>query len=243
MARKPIDRTGQRFHDLTAIRLVRLGGQGVGAIWECRCVCGKVIECPASRLVTGHSKSCGCRKIAVATARVYRHGLARHELYDVWYGMVSRCTDESATSYSNYGARGVRVCDRWMGADGLKNFIEDMGPRPPGLTLERKDNSAGYSPENCVWATPKQQALNRRDNRLLTFRGETLPVSAWSERVGIGKVTISERLGRGWSVEKALTTPVDMRRVPKSMRTDGSTTHATKTLTTDAGAEPITGVT
>ena len=97
------------------------------------------------------------------------------------------------------------MCARWRS---FAAYYADMGDAPPGMTLERRDNMRGYSPQNCVWATRKRQCRNRRDNRFVTFRGESLTVPEWAERTGLRGGTIWMRLNRyGWTVERALTTP------------------------------------
>ncbi len=208
MMSKIIDRVGKVYFDLTVVRFLKTGGQGVGAIWECRCVCGKLTECNSGELVSGHKKSCGCRRAKSASAQSYRHGLGRHELYNVWYGMIDRCTNELAVSYRRYGGRGISVCKRWMGLGGLKRFIEDMGPRPKDASLERKDNDKGYSPSNCIWATSKQQANNKGSNRRITYMGQTMSVAAWAARMGFpDRHLVWSRIKRGWSPKRALTTP------------------------------------
>lgn len=109
--------------------------------------------------------------------------------------MKSRCLSADHASYADYGGRGITVCTRWLS---FENFLSDMGHRPSTAhSLERKDNTKGYDPSNCVWATAKQQARNRRNNRLLTFSGRTQTLAAWAEETGIPYQTIYSRLHRG----------------------------------------------
>lgn len=123
--------------------------------------------------------------------------------------MLSRCLNPKHVSYKNYGGRGITVCDRWLD---VENFIEDMGERPPGLSLERVNVNKGYSKENCIWADRKTQARNKRSNRLETFNGKTASLAEHCEDVGLNYLTVCSRLNSsGWSLEKALTTPA---RVP-----------------------------
>lgn len=125
--------------------------------------------------------------------------------------MLTRCFNESAAAYRNYGGRGVTVCDDWR--ESFDNFLRDMGPRPSSAhTLERVDNDGDYGPENCVWLPRRQQAANCRTNRKVTFRGRTMNLGEWAKQCGIRSGTIAARLDRGWPVSRALTTPVDTRR-------------------------------
>ena len=126
-------------------------------------------------------------------------------LRTAWSQMISRCYDPDHIKYKNYGARGIRVCDRWIC---FRLFAEDMGSRPEGKTLNRKDNDGHYCPENCEWATPVEQAQNRTTNVKLTHDGKTLCVAEWSRTLGIPREALRNRLYRGWSVEEALTRPV-----------------------------------
>lgn len=119
--------------------------------------------------------------------------------------MIERCESKTNKGYKNYGAVGRTVCERWHR---FEHFIADMGPRPtPKHTLERSDNDRGYSPDNCRWATHKEQMRNVSYNRNITFNGRTLCLSAWAEESGLNVLLLWKRLNRGWSVERTLTTP------------------------------------
>jgi hypothetical protein len=120
--------------------------------------------------------------------------------------MVRRCYDANSASYDRYGANGIGVCDRWR--ESFENFLADMGERPDGATIDRIDNARGYEPGNCRWATTAEQARNRTDNHTLTFNGRTMVMTDWAAEIGISVFTLSDRLRRGWSVDRALTTPV-----------------------------------
>jgi hypothetical protein len=140
----------------------------------------------------------------VPIKEIGNHGLSRHPLYDVWKGIIRRCTDINCAAYDRYGGRGIGICERWMQ---LENFIADMHPRPAGSSIERIDNNGNYEPSNCRWSSYKEQANNTRSNRWLTLNGVTLTTSEWARNLGISRRTITTRLDRhGWSVEKALTT-------------------------------------
>ena len=118
--------------------------------------------------------------------------------------MRGRCNNPTHQAWPNYGGRGITVCPEW---DDFAVFIKDMGERPDGLTLERIDNNQGYSPDNCKWATHKEQFSNTRTNHNLTFAGRTQTITQWQEELGFKKTLINNRIRRGWSVERALTTP------------------------------------
>lgn len=129
------------------------------------------------------------------------HGYADTPTYNIWALMLQRCGNPKAANYTRYGGRGIRVCERWRKFDG---FLADMGLCPAGLMLERKDNDKGYYPENCRWATPKEQAANRCNNRLITFNGETLLLGQWADRIGVTYKCLWMRLYSGWPLERAL---------------------------------------
>jgi hypothetical protein len=118
-----------------------------------------------------------------------------------------RCYNPKCRDYKFYGGRGITICQRWL--DSFDNLLADMGLRPEGMTLERVENDGPYSKANCIWATRKCQAANQRTNRLLTYKGETMSVSAWAERLGIDVRTLHARIHKlGYSVEEAFSKPV-----------------------------------
>lgn len=117
-------------------------------------------------------------------------------------GMRQRCYNPRAHAYKDYGGRGIQICDRWRGPDGLWNFIKDMGRRPAGMSLDRIDVNGDYSPENCRWATQEQQANNTRSNRYLTINSETKTVSQWAHEKGVPVPTLFSRMRYNWPLDK-----------------------------------------
>lgn len=146
----------------------------------------------------------------------YKHGLTKTHLYQTWSNVKSRCYDKNSRPFKDYGGRGIEVCEEWR-----NNFVAFYewamcnGYRQ-GLTLDRIDNDKGYSPENCRWATVKEQSNNRRSNTYLMFRGEKKTASQWAEECGLSRDSLYHRLACGWSIEKALTTP--MRKYPRKSK-------------------------
>lgn len=128
--------------------------------------------------------------------------------------MMVRVNCPNLKRAKDYVGRGIGVCEEWRE---FESFMRDMGERPLGMTLDRIDNDAGYSKENCRWATPKQQMNNTRRNRYVTFRGETNTVAQWAEALSIPEAILRSRLARGWSVDDAMTRPV-VSRTAKQLR-------------------------
>ena len=123
-----------------------------------------------------------------------------------WRAMIARCTNPKHEAFGNYGARGITVCERWRNYEA---FAFDMGPRPEGGTVERQDNSKGYSPENCCWATRTEQGRNKRNNVMVEMDGERLALSEWAERYSIKYQTVWRRIFvAGWDAPQAIKTPV-----------------------------------
>lgn len=180
----------------------------------CKCSCGTEREVDYYALISGHSRSCGCFKVDRAIETNTIHGQSRSvsgeresRAYSSWLRMRSRVLNEGNNRFYRYGARGITCDPRWL--ESFEEFFKDMGPCPVGHSIERENNDEGYSKENCSWATPKEQARNRSTSRFLTHEGLRLTCAGWAELRGMTTFTLSRRLNSlGWSVPKALDTPV-----------------------------------
>lgn len=212
MSRIKLSLFNQRFGKLVAIK-PRGSNKDKKILWLCLCDCGNKTIVTGKSLKNGHTKSCGCLVLEQAKQmglnnKTHGHsqGGKRSKIYMVWGSMIRRCTNPEHKYYSDYGGRGITVCGRWMK---FPDFLKDMGKDwKSGLTLDRENNEKGYYKKNCRWVTWKQQQRNRRNNRLITYNGKTQLLIEWAEETGIDRKTIAARIKRGWSIEKALTTPV-----------------------------------
>lgn len=151
------------------------------------------------------TQSCGCLISDITASRNYIHGHPKDATYWSWAHMIQRCENTKNKSYKDYGGRGITVCDRWKT---FKNFLADMGDKPTGLLLDRIDNSRGYFKANCRWTTRHVQNNNRRNSIKYTHDGQTRSLNEWASILGIDRETIWARVKSGWSVSKALTTPL-----------------------------------
>jgi len=191
-----IDLTGRRFERLVVIRRTTMPPttKSRSIFWECRCDCGQTIVASQNRLSVGDNKSCGCYKKDMNVDRGLIHGHQRigktTPTYRSWASMIQRCCNSSSKHYSAYGGRGITVCYRWLK---FENFLQDMGERPSGTSIDRRTNDLGYDPSNCRWATPTQQILNRRYRNRWGFKGITKVSGRYVAQIGFrGKNT---RLG------------------------------------------------
>lgn len=155
--------------------------------WECQCgYCGAEFTARVNDVKSGRTRGCGC----------WRHGKHGTSEYRSWSHMKQRCQNPNNPSYPDYGGRGIKVCERWQT---FANFYVDMGERPAGCTLDRKDNDGDYCPENCRWSGSVEQNNNRRGNVLVTYDDKTQTVSQWARELGVSHATILGRVGRGWT--------------------------------------------
>lgn len=166
--------------------------------YKALCDCGTEFTAQGTHITSGHTKSCGC----IARSA---NGNSRTKEYNSLRGAISRCYNPNNKKYKNYGVRGITVSERYRGADGVDNLIQDIGTKPgPEFSLDRIDNDGNYCPGNLQWSNPKQQAGHKTTSRMITYKDETLTLEEWSQRTGILSDTIAHRLKRGWSTEKAL---------------------------------------
>lgn len=200
-----IDLTGQKFGRLTVIKETR--DKKGWLVWLCQCECGNLTKVPASALIRGRTKSCGCGKGR------FTHGLSRgangkhSPLYKIWIQMRQRCYNPKNKSYKDYGGRGITICEEWDNYEAFHNWAIANGYKR-GLTIERINNNDSYSPSNCKWVPQSMQLKNIRNNRYITFNGITKTLADWGRITGINPRTISSRIDNGWPIEKALTEPV-----------------------------------
>ena len=211
---------GEQFGDLIVIEFSHCTDKG-DAYWRCICKCGNEKTILGAALRRKATLSCGCFQKekakehlrALAKKRI-THGMGQTRFYNTWYHMVERCTIRGRKDNKNYIDRGITVETQWLD---FNCFMKDMyvpylehckiyGERE--TELDRINNNAGYSRLNCRWATKIQQARNKRTNTFIEWQGERYCIAEWSERTGICQYAISKRLRRGWTVGKALTTPV-----------------------------------
>ena len=170
MWRTRSDLKGKKFGSLLVVEFSHVKRH---TYWVCRCDCGKEKIIRGSKVTSGEIKSCGCLLTKLNKQRSgeksfnFKHGFAVRSKkspreYNSWRTMIQRCTNPSATGYENYGGRGIKICKQWLGEDGFKCFLIDMGRRPRNTTLDRIENNGDYEPNNCKWSTHLEQTRNRR---------------------------------------------------------------------------------
>lgn len=192
--------SGQVFSRLTVI-----GYDKEKRKWRCRCSCGQEAFIVGASLLQEATRSCGCLKKEIVAALNLSHGFTHTSEYSAWCKIKGRCFNDNDSSYERYGARGITMCERYMKS--FESFLADVGPKPDiRLSLDRHQNHLGYTcgkcnqceengwPFNLRWATASQQILNSSRAHWVTFRGQTLPLSTWADKLGINAGTLSHRL-------------------------------------------------
>lgn len=179
--------------------------------WLCRCNCGNEAIVLSDNLIRNHTTSCGCERTRINSEvhkthgkRYTKNGQSRE--YTTWCNMLSRCRNPKGEHYSDYGGRGISVCEKWYTFEG---FWEDMeNGYIPSLTIDRIDVNGNYCKENCRWATIKEQANNRRSNHYVFYCGEKMTLQEACQKREIDYHSVAARLKLGWNFEKVIETPI-----------------------------------
>lgn len=186
MSRRPQIIAGEKHNRLTAVRFSHMSERSE-RYWEFKCDCGKMHVASVAQVRYGGIRSCGCFFLERARdTRPGKHKMIHTPEYRVWQGMLRRCRFKQENP--RHGGRGIAVCDRWRD---FKNFYADMGPRPSRLhSIDRIDNDGNYEPANCRWATPKEQAINRRSTIFIEVNGEEMSLTDAASRLGVNYRTL-----------------------------------------------------
>lgn len=185
-----------------------------GVMWLCMCDCGTIRSVEGRSLRNGLSKSCGClaseHRTEAARIAVTKHGGRNERLYKVWLGILGRCQNPTNRHYADYGGRGITVCKEWKDYAAFREWALLTGYDPNAeygsCTIDRIDNNAGYSPDNCRWADSTTQCNNRRSNHFVEYNGESHTITEWARITGIRKDTLRRRIFiYGWDIKRALT--------------------------------------
>jgi len=208
---KALDLTGQRFGRLVCIKDVGRDKYG-NVLWLCLCRCGKKIIVPTKSLISGNTKSCGCTGKEKTKKRNTTHGLCLNKegkktrLYGIWMRMKQRCLDVACSDYKNYGGRGIKICDEWLGYKNFHDWAISHGYKK-NLTIERCNNAGDYEPDNCEWITAEKQARNKRTNRFITYKGKKKILSEWCKILKMDHSLLRYRL-KHWDIERSFNQPI-----------------------------------
>lgn len=203
--RKYINIVGEKFTRLLVLdkaeNYVSPSGS-VKTMFLCLCDCGNKVTVQKYKLTSGHSRSCGC--LLKDINKSHGHGMSDTGAYKSWMSMRRRCLNPKREDYALYGKRNISICKRW---DDFTLFYKDMGDRPNGASLDRINNDGDYCPENCRWATNKEQALNKRTTLKRKYKGKVQSVMTICEKEGKDYGFVRSRLARGWSIKDAINIP------------------------------------
>jgi hypothetical protein len=202
---KPKNEVGNVYGRLTVIK--EIGRRRGAVLFICHCECGNDCEVTGCDLRSGRVHSCGCYKSEFVTEGNITHGLRDHRLYSIYHNMITRCYNPNATHYKDYGGRGIKICNEWLN-DFMKfyNWSINNGYSDE-LTIDRINVNGDYYPNNCRWATVKEQNVNKRNNKYININGEIKLIKDWCDIFYINIETVRNRVKRGWDVINAITTP------------------------------------
>lgn len=208
---KLIDLTGKRFGKLVvecrAEDKHRKNGKPI-AMWKCVCDCGNITIINGTYLRTGDTVSCGCLAKQIITDRNTKHNLSNTRIYKIWKDMNKRCNNPNHWANKYYRSKNISVCDEWK--KDFKSFYEWSmnNGYSDNLTIDRIDVNGNYDPNNCRWATMKQQCNNKTNNKRYFYKGRSYTISELSDLSGLKYGTLALRLRNGWDIETAMTKPL-----------------------------------
>lgn len=203
---------GLKFNRLTILSYTRLYKHH--KMYLCKCECGNIVEVSLSDMKQGFIKSCGCLAKEIRTRGNVVHGLSKTRINKIYRGMIERCSKPNNINYPNYGGRGIKVCDEWLGPQGLINFYawaQESGYEKD-LSIDRINNNGNYEPSNCRWATRSEQQNNTRKNRKYELNGELYTIPQLSRKYNIDIYTLRNRLEKiekYGNLQNLLNTPVN----------------------------------
>lgn len=203
---RQVDITGQVFGRLTAIKRAETRIDGTSryrSMWWVRCSCGteKMVCLDHLNNKSKGVRSCGCLAVESLKTRCLTHGMTRTSTYRSWSHAKGRCETPTDPKYYCYGARGIKMCERWSSS--FANFFADMGSKPDGLTLERKDVNKGYSPDNCIWASAHVQARSRSDNVIVLHAGKSMVLMDYARAMDVSCKPLYHRVSKGQDARTA----------------------------------------
>lgn len=201
------DLTGQRFGRLRVIEQTA-ERKNRRVVWKCVCDCGNECYIVSRSLISGATKSCGCFMQESRGKSRITHHKSNEKIYLTWQSMRKRCESPNNKNFTDYGGRGIKVCEEWR--NDFQAFYDwaMANGYADNLTIDRIDVNGNYEPSNCRWVSRKIQSNNRRNNVYLTYKGETHTISEWGEIKNIKPSVLYQRKRKGWSVEKMLETPI-----------------------------------
>lgn len=197
--RKTVDLTGQRFNYLTVIGRAQESAKDGNARWLCKCDCGNMCVVRTDHLKSGNNKSCGCKGHRMVPGCQKKEEPINKRIVRIWAGMHTRCYNKNVNFYKNYGGRGIKMCDEWIGENGCRHFYEwaMKNGYADNLTIDRIDNNGNYEPSNCRWATVEEQSKNKRNSIKLLYKGKEVTIKELRRIFGVSKMPIYQAYKNG----------------------------------------------